>query len=163
MDPSFIALVPIVSVELGLMVAFVQFLTALCRIFLPTAVCRFLLLCHSLASLSPMCDASIGPSGENLIAFMRHPTAVCRFQYVITLTDLDVFVMEACFLLYSSLVIWRISLGSSSNLFLLDVETITIKPAILAASTIEIRHLNVFTVSLSLVKLLNFRDVVNEP
>ncbi|VVB13146.1 unnamed protein product [Arabis nemorensis] len=76
MDPSFIDLVPIVSVELGsLMVALVRFLVALCRIFLSTAVCRFLLLCHSLASLSPMCDASIGPSGENLIAFMRHPTA----------------------------------------------------------------------------------------
>ncbi|VVA98496.1 unnamed protein product [Arabis nemorensis] len=133
LDPSFIDLVLIVSVELGsLMVAFVRFFAALCRIFLPTAVCMFLLLCHSLASLSPMCDASIGPSGENLIIFMRHPTAVYRFQYVITLTDLDVSVMEARFLLYSSLVIWRISLGSSSNLFLLDVKTITIKAAILA-------------------------------
>lgn len=71
--------------------------------------------------------------------------------------------VESSLLPNSSLVFSGIVIGSmESKVFLLEAETFAIKSAILAASTLEFRHLNVFTNLLSLVKLLKSRSDVNE-
>ncbi|KFK24229.1 hypothetical protein AALP_AAs70168U000100, partial [Arabis alpina] len=77
-----------------------------------TAVCRLVHVCNMLESLTPLCDASIGPIGGYIFAFVRCFTAICRFRSDCPVTGTEFPFMECSILPHSSLAFSGMVIGS---------------------------------------------------